>query len=127
MQNSEIIATKVHGWVKKVHSRRPDAWYKPGSDTYEKLVFPAPCGYHTDEQFNPEENENDAIAALRAWRKGSAQRDWRLQSDGDIEYVVLFDHIDLCALPDIMVTAEDGKSLSAAIVEALLLACGEVG
>ena len=104
MQNSEIIATKVHGWEIINHGG---------------LIYKGKGRPHRDNLFDPENNVDQAIAALEAWKvSGEFQRDWDLSSG-------------FCRLQEFRPHEYDldirstNKSLSAAIVEALVQATKE--
>jgi len=69
LKASEAVAelAEVMGLTLKVHSRRPDAWYKEGEDHWTFLVAEtAPCGYHADEMFSPLTDANHRDMVLEA-------------------------------------------------------------
>ena len=82
-QANSMLAEKAMGWELKVHSRRPDAWYKIGNDHWEYLSFPAPCGYHMDEQWNPTTNPAQRDMCLEAYCK-KHNACWRASNAGRI-------------------------------------------
>jgi hypothetical protein len=130
MQNSEIIATKVHGWVKDVY--RIDYATLPDNHFYVRDPAKSPVIAKVDGKvilFDPENNDTQAIAALEAWLAKDLQiRDYEMTgagAEGHCVTLTIESKVKNVRYWDI-VGESINKSLSAAIVEALCSAVGEV-
>ena len=117
--SSIIIATKVHGW-EALSAGYDDpsilCWCKDGEDIIN-------C-----DDFDPENNDIQAREALEAWCRKEGSRDANLEYDGELWSVLLNEdeedrHRNWYPKCKADVT---NKSLSAAIVEAICSAVGEV-
>ena len=116
MQNSEIIATKVHGWVlwKPKASRSKYGWFwKQGEHTVSYMLQGEP-------RFDPENNPDQALDALEAWDESAVYNYYVIQSWPN--KVVKLYH----GAARVATEKYKNKSLSAAIVEAICSAVGEV-
>jgi len=111
MQNSEIIATKVHGW-----RYCEKGWlYKTSSFEGLKEIRTRP------DLFDPENNTDQAIAALEAWMESNISNNWSMR---DVGLKCKSKSVFLHRGETTLATASN-KSLSAAIVEALVQATKE--